>query len=102
MRLVAYISQHGLHGEIHFRQRNDTLLEIKSSLETTLQYPDQVWSWGVHQLPVDYAEPDPHRRCHLANLGTQIINFDNELGYLVLPGNETSVWNAQFDLTGWY
>lgn len=100
MKLVTYISQHGLHGEIHFKQHNSTFVEISANLETTLQYPDQIWSWGVFQFPVDYTEVDEHKRCDLSNLGKSLISFDEDLGYLTLPGNETSKWFKQMTMTG--
>lgn len=100
VKLVAYISQHGLHGEIRFSTGSTSLVEIESSLETTLQYPDQVWSWAVHQLPVDYSNADGAERCDLTKLGSQILSFDESLGYLVLPGNESVKWNGKFSLTG--
>lgn len=102
VRLVAYISQHGLHGEIYFTQQKNGLVEIESSLETTLQYPDQIWNWGIHQLPTDYSEVNANSRCHFNNLGKQILSFDENLGYLILPGNESSKWNAAVELTGEY
>lgn len=100
VKLAAYISQNGLHGEIHFSQNADGLVQIESSLETTLQHPDQIWSWSVHQLPVDYTEANGNRRCSASTLGKQLISFDESLGYLILPGNESSTWSAQIDLTG--
>lgn len=102
VELAAYLSQNGLHGEIHFSQSADGAVRIESSLETTLQHPDQIWSWNVHQMPVDYAETNSNRRCSAQNLGIQLISFDDSLGYLVLPGNESSTWNANIHLTGKY
>lgn len=98
--MAAYISQNGLHGEIHFSQDADALVQVESSLETTLQHPDQIWSWNVHQLPVDYTEANGNRRCSASNLGKQLISFDESLGFLILPGNESSTWNTKIDLTG--
>lgn len=98
--LIAYISQRGLHGEITFRQMNATTVEIKANLEATLQYPDQVWSWGVRRFPVDYSNIDPDERCELSRLGSQVLSFDEDLEYLVLPGNETSSWERNMQLIG--
>ncbi|XP_037950401.1 uncharacterized protein LOC119681315 [Teleopsis dalmanni] len=98
--LIAYLSQHGLHGEITFRQLNTTTVEIKANLETTLQYPYQVWSWGVRKFPVDYTDVNPTGRCELEKLGEQIVNFENDLEYLVLPGNETTSWYRHMQLIG--
>ncbi|XP_017481054.1 PREDICTED: uncharacterized protein LOC108370262 [Rhagoletis zephyria] len=99
-QLIAYISQHGLHGEITFRQVNATTVEIKAKLETTLQYPEQVWSWGVRKFPVDYSDIDPESRCSLEKLGAQVLSFDESLDYLVLPGNETATWHREMMLIG--
>lgn len=100
VELVAYISQHGLHGEFHFTQQNDNSFEIHSKLETTLQYPDQIYSWGIHELPVDYREVKPNRRCHPVSVGKRIIDFDEHLGYLQLPGNESTKWEISAEFSG--
>lgn len=102
MQLKAYISQFGLHGEIHFIHKDDNSIEIQSKLETTLQYPDQIWSWAIHELPIDYREIDWNRRCLSANLGAKVIEFDNHLGYLQLPGNESVVWHLPSEIVGKY
>lgn len=99
VQLVAYISQHGLHGEFHFNQRNDNSFEIQTKVETTLQYPDQIWSWGIHEMPTDYWEVRADRRCHPSNLGRKLIEFDDHLGYLQLPGNDTSTWDVPKDVS---
>lgn len=98
--LVAYISQFGLHGEINFSPTAGKTITITTNLETTLQYPEQSWSWGIHQFPVDYTNVHPVRRCELSELGQQILSFDDDLGYLTLPGNETSRWEKEYNLTG--
>ncbi|XP_034664777.1 uncharacterized protein LOC117899105 isoform X1 [Drosophila subobscura] len=98
--LIAYISQRGLHGEITFRQMNATTVEIKASLEATLQYPVQVWSWAVRRFAVDYSIIDPEERCKLDRLGAPVMSFDEDLEYLVLPGNETSTWKRNMRLIG--
>lgn len=54
LRLVAYISSGGLHGEIRFEQATEYTIRIQYSLKPTLQYPDQQWLWSVTQFPVDY------------------------------------------------
>ena len=100
VNLVAYLSQNGLHGEIHFRQANSTAIEIKSKLETTLQFPEQSWSWGIHQFPVDYTDIDSDGRCDTRKIGNNLISFDDDLGYLSLPGNETTSWYKNIKLTG--
>lgn len=98
VQLRAYVSQHGLHGEFHFVQRDDNSVEIKSYLETTLQYPDQIWSWGIHKMPVDYREIDGYRRCHLSKIGSKVIDFDSHLGYLEMPGNESVEWTLSSEI----
>ena len=100
--MIAYISQHGLHGEITFRQVNSSHVEIISDLETTLQYPDQVWSWSVRKFPVDYSNTDTNERCALERLGDTVLTFDDDLEYLILPGNETSTWWREMQLIGKY
>ena len=102
-QLYTYFSQSGLHGEIHFTnsKTNQKLVTIKTYLETTLQYPDQIWSWAVHEYPIDYSIIDPEKRCDPENVGNQIHSFDENLGFLTLPGNESSVWNdLELNLTG--
>lgn len=100
VQLVAYISQHGLHGEIHFIQQNDNSIEIRTNVETTLQYPDQIWSWGIHEMPTDYREVNPNKRCHSSNIGKKLIEFDAHLGYLQMPGNESSTWHVSSEISG--
>lgn len=101
--LVSYFSQRGLSGEIHFMKstNNLKLVKIKTFLETTLQFPEQQWSWSYHQNPVDYSIIDPDERCNLDHVGPQIMSFDDVLGYLYLPGNDSSVWDdVTLNLTG--
>lgn len=101
--LVSYFSQRGLHGEVHFIKSTSkpNLVKIKTFLETTIQYPEQSWSWAVHQNPVDYSIIDPEERCNSDHVGPQITSFDDLLGYLLLPGNESSVWDdVTLNLTG--
>lgn len=100
VQLVAYISQHGLHGEFHFTQNNNNSIKIVSKLETTLQYPDQIWSWGIYEMPTDYREIDPSRRCNAAVFGKKLIEFDNHLGYLQLPGNGSTKWDVSPEISG--
>lgn len=66
-------------------------MNVKALLETTLQYPEQVWSWALHENPIDYTIIDPNKRCDA--VGNQIFSFDEKFGYLTLPGNESSTWN---------
>lgn len=76
-------------------------MNIKTFLETTLQYPDQLLSWAVHEFPIDYTIIDPEERCSSQNIGNQVMSFDENLGYLNLPGNETSTWtDLELNLTG--
>ena len=101
--LVSYFSQRGLHGEVHFTKstNNPKLVKIKTFLETTIQYPEQSWTWAVHQNPIDYSIIDPDERCNFDHVGPQITSFDDILGYLFLPGNESSVWDdVTLNLTG--
>lgn len=103
IELVSFFSQSGLHGEVHFAQSasDPKLVTVKAFLETTIQYPEQSWTWGVHQNPVDYSIIDAVVRCDLDHVGPQILSFDDVLGYLQLPGNESSVWNdVKLNLSG--
>lgn len=97
---MVYISQHGLHGEIHFLQHNATTVEISADLETTLQFPDQVWAWNIAQFPVDYTDVNPTTRCSQDKLGPSVVDLDEDLGYLVLTDNMTSTWMKELSLTG--
>lgn len=54
LRLVAYLSSGGLHGEIRFEQSSENSIKIRFALQPTLQYPDQQWVWSVVKFPVDY------------------------------------------------
>lgn len=100
IKLIAFLSQHGLHGEIRFSHLQNESIQVQTSLETTLQYPNQVWSWAVHQLPVDFTDPNGDRRCRPATLGAQILSFDESLGHLTLPGNESATYTLAADITG--
>lgn len=98
--LHAYISQHGLHGEISFLKNSDNTVTVTTNLETTLQYPEQVFSWGIHQYPVDYGDVDAIRRCDLKKIGERIIDFDDELGQLTIPGFESGKWQSNCSFIG--
>ncbi|XP_011873780.1 PREDICTED: uncharacterized protein LOC105565305 [Vollenhovia emeryi] len=75
LRLAAYISSGGLHGEIRFERTTESSVRIRYSLKATLQYPDQQWL------------------C--------IINLTEKVGPLELPTNETgSIEVADLFLTG--
>lgn len=88
-----------MYGQFQFSQHTSNEIVIKSELATTLQYPDQIWSWGVSEFPVDYSIVHS-RRCNDEQLGNQLINFDDSLGYLILPGNESTTWLSNMTLTG--
>lgn len=73
LRLAAYISSGGLHGEIKFEPGNVENVKINFSLKTTLQYPDQLWEWSITQFPVDYTVTND--RCDEQNLGKRYFNY---------------------------
>ncbi|XP_012172349.1 uncharacterized protein LOC100643910 isoform X1 [Bombus terrestris] len=99
LRLAAYISSGGLHGEIRFEKVTETSVRIRFSLQTTLQYPDQQWLWSVTQFPVDYTRIDD--RCSRQHIGESIIDLTELVGPLDMPGNETgSVEISGISLTG--
>ncbi|CAH0597827.1 unnamed protein product [Chrysodeixis includens] len=97
--LRAYLSQHGLHGEIEFSHKNDTLISIRTNLKPTLQYPDGVWRWTVREFPVDYRELS-EARCSDAELGRELIDLTEELGYLIIPGKDHAEFESRNTLTG--
>ncbi|XP_030019565.2 uncharacterized protein LOC115439736 [Manduca sexta] len=97
--LRAYLSQHGLHGEIEFSRKNDTSISIRTNLKTTLQYPDGVWRWTIHEYPVDYRELSDER-CSQEHLGREIIDLTEELGYLIIPGKDHAEFESNNSLTG--
>lgn len=75
------------------------MISIRTNLKTTLEFPDQVWHWEVREFPVDYSEID-NDRCSDSNLGKDIINLTDELGYLSLPGNESTEYESENNLVG--
>ncbi|XP_077282996.1 superoxide dismutase family protein Rsod [Arctopsyche grandis] len=97
--LRAFVSQYGLHGEIEFSFKGENHISIRTNLKTTLEFPDQVWQWGVREFPVDYSEIDI-KRCSDADLGKEIIDLTSELGYLTLPGNESTEYISENNLIG--
>ncbi|KOB69158.1 Superoxide dismutase (Cu-Zn), partial [Operophtera brumata] len=97
--LRAYLSQHGLHGEIEFSHKNERLISIRTNLQTTLQYPDGVFRWTIHEFPVDYRDLT-NDRCSEANLGKELIDLTEELGYLIIPGKDHAEFESVNTLTG--
>jgi hypothetical protein len=76
---------------------------VQTYLEATLQYAEQSWSWALHKNPIDYSITNGNDRCSDSNVGEQLLSFDDKLGYLFLPGNESSTWNdVELSLTGNY
>lgn len=100
VQLVAYFSQNGLHGEFNFHELDDNTIEIRSTLETTLQYPEQVWEWSLHEIPIDYTDINPKRRCHSSRIGAKIVDLTDYLDYVQLPGNETATWTVPASVFG--
>ncbi|XP_043258035.1 uncharacterized protein LOC122400578 [Colletes gigas] len=99
LRLAAYISSGGLHGEIRFEKATETSVRIRFSLQATLQYPDQQWFWSVTQFPVDYTVVND--RCNRRYIGESVIDLTEFVGPLDMPGNETgSVEVSGISLTG--
>ncbi|XP_031640527.1 uncharacterized protein LOC116352238 isoform X2 [Contarinia nasturtii] len=43
-------------------------------------------------MPTDYREVRADQRCHTSKVGQKLIEFDDHLGYLQLPGNESTTW----------
>lgn len=98
--LVAFFSQNGLHGEFRFMERADNTIEIRSTLETTLQFPEQVWEWSLHEMPIDYSDVNARRRCHSTKIGAKIVDLTDYLDYIQLPGNESTTWTVPANLLG--
>ena len=72
LRLASYISSGGLHGEIRFESTsNNNTIRIRLALKTTLQYPDQQWSWYLTEFPVDYTMIQ--NRCDERYLGKRCV-----------------------------
>lgn len=97
--LVAHFSQWGLEGELHFK-KNDYDTNIFSKLKTTLEFQSQNWSWNVYEFPVDYRQIDNKERCNLESKGKRLYDLNDKLGYLTLPGNESSEWTINNDIMG--
>lgn len=95
----AYISQAGLHGEIEFSQKNESIISIRTNLKTTLQYPDGVFRWTIHEFPVDYRDLS-NERCSEAKLGRELIDLTEELGFLIIPGKDHAEFESHNTLTG--
>ncbi|CAH0556110.1 unnamed protein product [Brassicogethes aeneus] len=87
IELKSYFSDEGLHGTITFTKEINSIV-ITTDLNPTLQYPEQVWSWNVAELPVDYSLVEG--RCDPENLGKSTVNMDEVFGYLILPDNQTA------------
>lgn len=51
-------------------------------------------------MPIDYREIESGRRCNPSNFGKKLIELDQHLGYLQLPGNESTTWNVSTDISG--
>ncbi|XP_023244895.1 uncharacterized protein LOC106647898 [Copidosoma floridanum] len=102
LRLAAYISSGGLHGEIRFEPAGSSpasAVRIRLALKPTLQYPDQQWQWHLTEFPVDYTAIQ--NRCDERYLGKSIVNLTKIVGPLEFPGNETgSVEVADLHLSG--
>ncbi|XP_053977399.1 uncharacterized protein LOC128875655 isoform X1 [Hylaeus volcanicus] len=99
LRLAAYISSGGLHGEIRFEKSTQTSVRMRFSLQATLQYPDQQWFLSVTKFPIDYTIVDD--RCNERYVGESVIDLTELVGPLDMPGNETgSVEISGISLTG--
>lgn len=89
----------GLEGEIHFKKNNYTS-NILSKLKTTLEFQNQNWSWNIYEFPVDYRQIEIKERCKLESKGKKLYDLNEKLGYLTLPGNESSEWTINNDIIG--
>ncbi|XP_058804660.1 uncharacterized protein LOC131671891 [Phymastichus coffea] len=99
VRLAAYISSGGLHGEIRFESTGNNSVRVRLALKPTLQFPDQQWSWSLTEFPVDYTIIN--NRCDEKYLGMSLIDLTELIGPLEFPGNETgSVEVSGLSLSG--
>lgn len=96
--LNALISQSGLHGEIQFIQKDAQITELKTNLQPTLEYPEQIITWSIYEFPVDYSKIE--NRCDEKDLGKKILDLENLIGYLTIPENSTSSWQLPVKITG--
>ncbi|XP_014235437.1 uncharacterized protein LOC106658129 [Trichogramma pretiosum] len=90
LRLTAYISSGGLHGEVRFEPGSSgpDSVHLRVSLKPTFQYPIQLWSWALTEFPVDYRRIGEDR-CDERLLGRSLVDLTDVVGPLVFPGNET-------------
>ncbi|KYN36526.1 Superoxide dismutase [Cu-Zn], partial [Trachymyrmex septentrionalis] len=99
LRLAAYVSSGGLHGEFRFERATESSVRIRYSLKPTLQYPDQQWLWSVTYFSVDYTIIDG--RCDERHIGQSMIDLTEKVGPLELPTNQTgSIEVSDLSLTG--
>lgn len=68
-------------------------------MKTTLQYPDGVFRWTIHEFPVDHRDLTGDR-CSEENLGKELIDLTEELGYLIIPGKDHAEFESINPLTG--
>lgn len=100
MEFRSYLSENGLHGTISFKYNiKENSVKITPVLKTTLEFPNQVWSWKIVEFPVDLTELE--NRCDSRKLGKVLVNLDDIYGYLILPENSTSeITTNDLKLTG--
>lgn len=68
-------------------------------MKTTLQYPDGVFRWTIHEFPVDHRDLSSDR-CSEDNLGKEVIDLTEELGFLIIPGKDHAEFESSNTLTG--
>lgn len=88
IKLTAYLSQNGLHGEITFTYLPSNRIRLQANLKPTIEFPNRIWSWSIREFPVDYTLID--NRCTDEHLGKELFLFDEKYGFLSIPENETT------------
>lgn len=98
LELISYISQHGLHGSIELSPLDEYTTKISTALTTT-SVNGEFWKWSIYEFPIDYSEPYAER-CMDHQLGVEILNLEDLLGYLHVPDNQTSNWRLDYPILG--
>ncbi|KAI5714037.1 hypothetical protein M8J76_009978 [Diaphorina citri] len=96
IKLKAYISQHGVQGEVTLEQHYD---ERSIQIDTTglvrkVDTWGDLWHWSIREFPIEYTRLE--ERCTDERLGKQLVNLDSILGPLDL--NQTSSHSIDNDL----
>jgi len=87
--LTASLSQHGVHGDITFKDAENGTVEVTAMLRVG-EGSEGEYTWGIYEFPIDYTEED---FCHSRYLGRKPrINLEDLVGKITLPNNEPIVF----------